>query len=426
MLIHDDCLNGIKTLAKESVDMIYLDPPFFTQKYQMARSSNGDVYGFSDIWDSRQSYLLFLKERLSEMRRVLKDTGSIFFHCDTSSSHYIRILLDEIFGEDNFRSEIIWTYKRWSNSKKGLLAGHQTIFFYSKSPDFKFHVIYGEYSPTTNLDQILQERERNAIGKSSYKRDKSGNTVMAKEKRGVPMSDVWDIPFLNPKAKERVGYPTQKPIELLQRILRISTDEDDLILDPFCGSGTALVAAKLMGRNFIGIDTSADAINLCQERISNPIKTESTLLKVGTIPYQTKTSDELAILSQFECDIVQRNKGIDAFLKKHYLGAPVAIKIQKQTESIQEAISLLSVAGLKKGCSYTILIRQNDDITLLDTAIPANMIVINSNRLEVEQILENRTAEPRGEIQHRSGRQTGTGEKTTSFQQEKTRLNPSF
>lgn len=390
MLIHDDCLNGIKTLAKETVDMVYLDPPFFTQKHQVSQDSNGNIYGFSDVWNSRQSYLLFLKERLWEMRRVLKDTGSIFLHCDTSSSHYIRMLLDEIFGEDNFRSEIIWTYKRWSNSKKGLLAGHQTIFFYSKSKNFKFNVIYGEYSPTTNLDQILQERERNAVGKASYKRDKNGNTIMAKEKRGVPMTDVWEIPFLNPKAKERVGYPTQKPVELLQRILRLSTDEGDLILDPFCGSGTTLVAAKLMMRKFVGIDTNADAIKLCRERLSNPIKTESTLLKVGVIPYQTKTPSELAILSQFECDIVQRNKGIDAFLKKYYLGAPVAIKIQKQTESLQEAISLLYTAGMKKRCSFTILIRQNAEMSLFDTTIPSNMIVIDSNRLEVEQNLESR------------------------------------
>ena len=385
MLIHDDCLNGIKTLAKETVDMIYLDPPFFTQKHQMSRGSNGDVYGFSDVWDSRQSYLLFLKERLSEMHRVLKDTGSIFLHCDTSSSHYIRILLDEIFGEDNFRSEIIWTYKRWSNSKKGLLAGHQTIFFYSKSPNFKFNVIYGEYSPTTNLDQILQERERNAVGKASYKRDKSGNIVMAKEKRGVPMSDVWDIPFLNPKARERVGYPTQKPVELLQRILRISTDEGDLILDPFCGSGTTLVAAKLMLRNFIGIDVNTDAIKLCQERLSNPIKTESTLLKVGVVPYQTKTTAELAILSQFECDIVQRNKGIDAFLKKHYLDAPVAIKIQKVNETPEQAIRLLSDAGAKRNCSFLVLILQKATDTNELKNVPSNMIILKSYELEFRQ-----------------------------------------
>lgn len=387
MLIHDDCLHGIKTLARESVDMVYLDPPFFTQRQQAAQDADGTTYSFSDIWDSRRSYLFFLKERLSEMHRVLKDTGSIFLHCDPSSSHYIRILLDEIFGEKNFRSEIIWAYKRWSNSKKGLMAGHQTIFFYSKSQNFKFHVVYGEYSPTTNLDQILQERERNTAGKASYKRDSEGNIIMAREKRGVPMADVWNIPFLNPKAKERVGYPTQKPIELLQRILRISTDEGDLVLDPFCGSGTTLVAAKLMRRSYIGIDTNADAIQLCQKRLSDPVKTESAFLKLGVTPYQTKTPSEMAILNQFECNIVQRNKGIDAFLRKHYLGAPVAVKIQKETESLQEAVTLLDRAAQKKQCSFTILIRQNDESSQCSVNIPPNMIVINSNSLETKKKL---------------------------------------
>ena len=110
MLIHGDCLNGIKTLTKETVDMVYLDPPFFTQKNQVSQDSNGTFYGFSDIWDSRQSYLSFIKERLLEMHRVLKSTGSIFLHCDTSSSHYIRMILDEVFGENNFRSEITINY----------------------------------------------------------------------------------------------------------------------------------------------------------------------------------------------------------------------------------------------------------------------------------------------------------------------------
>lgn len=199
------------------------------------------------------------------------------------------------------------------------------------------------------------------------------------------MSDVWDIPFLNPKARERVGYPTQKPVELLQRILRISTDEGDLILDPFCGSGTTLVAAKLMLRNFIGIDVNTDAIKLCQERLSNPIKTESTLLKVGVIPYQTKTTAELAILSQFECDIVQRNKGIDAFLKKHYLDAPVAIKIQKVNETPEQAIRLLSDAGAKRNCSFLVLILQKATDTNELKNVPSNMIILKSYELEFRQ-----------------------------------------
>lgn len=388
MLIHDDCLNGVKALTENTIDMIYLDPPFFTQKHQISQDCNGNVYGFSDVWDSRQSYLLFLRERLLEMHRVLKDTGSIFLHCDTSSSHYIRILLDEIFGEKNFRSEIIWTYRRWSNSQKGLLAGHQTIFFYSKSRDFKFNVIYGEYSPTTNLDQILQERERDSEGKVRYKRDKNGNVIMAREKRGVPMADVWDIPFLNPKAKERAGYPTQKPIELLQRILRISTDEGDLILDPFCGSGTTLVAAKLLQRNYIGIDTNPAAIELSIRRLELPFKTESALLKAGAQAFLSKSEKELSVLRQLDCDIVQRNKGIDAILKKYYLNAPVAVKVQKTNETAPQAMKLLSDAGRKRKCSFLVLILQKGADTSELKNAPSNMIILNSLELEVQQRID--------------------------------------
>ena len=248
-----------------------------------------------------------------------------------------------------------------------------------------FNVIYREYSPTTNVDQILQERERNAVGKASYKRDKSGNIVMAKEKRGVPMADVWDIPFLNPKARERIGYPTQKPVELMQRIIRISTDEGDLVLDPFCGSGTTLVAAKLLQRNYIGIDTNPSAIELCRKRLEVPSKTESMLLKIGSQAYLSKSEKELAILRQFNCDIVQRNRGIDAILKKHCLNAPIAIKIQKLDETVIQAIKLLSDAGAKRRCSFLVLILQKTaDINELKN-VPSNMIVLNSYELEVQQ-----------------------------------------
>ena len=215
MIYQDDCLTVLRAFSDMSIDMIYLDPPFYSQKKQTLSDSNGKKYEFSDVWNSRQDYLEYMRIRLIEMKRVLKDTGNIFLHCDTSAGHYLRVLLDEIFGEKNFRSEIIWAYKRWSNSKKGLLPNHQTIYYYSKSEHYKFNTLYTAYSPTTNIDQILQERERNADGKTIYKRDKNGEIVASKEKKGVPVSDVWDIPFLNPKAKERTGYPTQKPIELL-------------------------------------------------------------------------------------------------------------------------------------------------------------------------------------------------------------------
>lgn len=385
MLINDDCLKAVASLESASVDMVYLDPPYFTQKRQTLSDSNGNKYEFSDIWPSRKDYLHFIQERLVEIHRVLKETGTIFLHCDSTSAHYLRVLLDNVFGEDNFRSEIIWLYKRWSNSKKGLLPGHQTIFFYSKTKGYKFKTIYCDYSPTTNLDQILQERERNEMGKAVYRRDRAGNIVLGKEKQGVPLSDVWEIPFLNPKAKERTGYPTQKPVELLERIIEISTDEGDIILDPFCGSGTTLVAAKLLNRNYIGIDTNPSAIELCERRLQLPTKTESTLLKVGSKAYLTKTDKEMAILQQFECDIVQRNKGIDAILKKHYLNGPVAIKIQKNDETVAQAVKLLWEAGEKRNCSFLVLILQTQDTTDVRYSIPTNMIMLNSYELEMEE-----------------------------------------
>lgn len=388
MVIHGDCLDILKQIDSNSVDMIYLDPPFFTQKMQSLKDTQGTEYFFGDVWNSREKYLDYMKVRVYELKRVLKDTGSIFLHCDEKASHYLRIILDEIFGEENFRSEIIWTYKRWSNSKKGLLPGHQTIFFYSKTNNYKFNIIYTEYSPTTNIDQILQERVRDNRGKAIYKHDDNGEVILSKEKKGVPMSDVWEIPFLNPKAKERVGYPTQKPIELLERIVRISTDVGDTVLDPFCGSGTTMVAAELVNRKGIGIDISRDAVEISENRLKNPYKTESRLMKLGIESYKTKSDVDSAILNQLDCDVVQRNKGIDGFLKKYYKNAPVAVKIQKATESFSEAVELLKNAGKRKKCSATVLIRtQNDNLTR-HVDIPSNMIIIDDYKIQLEHELE--------------------------------------
>lgn len=387
MVICDDCLNVLKKTEDNTVDMVYLDPPFFSQKIQFMKDSNGIEYMFSDIWSTRNEYLAYMEIRIKEIKRVLKRTGSIFLHCDNSASHYLRIILDNVFGESNFRSEIIWTYKRWSNTKKGLLPGHQTIFFYSKTNDFKFNIIYNKYSPTTNIDQILQERVRNSQGKASYKYDQKGNIVIAKEKKGVPLSDVWEIPFLNPKARERTGYPTQKPIELLEKIIQISTDEGDFVLDPFCGSGTTLAAAKMLNRNFLGIDKNPSAIELCNRRLDAPVKTISRLLQVGIDAYKTKTDEELAILNTLECDVVQRNKGIDGFLKKFYLDAPVAVKIQKPYESFSEAVHLLHTAGKKKKCSFTVVVRTSEGFVDNEISIPSNMIVLEGLNLQLNSSL---------------------------------------
>ncbi|HNV51338.1 MAG TPA: site-specific DNA-methyltransferase, partial [Tenuifilaceae bacterium] len=289
-IIHGDCVKVMKYIESEKIDLIYFDPPFYTQKtHSLSNRENSKTYEFDDKFDSLNDYLNLIENVLIESKRVLKNSGSIFLHCDKNASHYIRTLLDKVFGYDNFQNEIIWTYKRWSNSKKGLLNSHQVIFFYSKSQDFTFNTIYTDYSATTNIDQILQERQRNNKGKTSYKKDEDGNIIICKEKKGVPLSDVWEIPFLNPKAKERVGYPTQKPVSLLNQIIKIASNEGDIVLDPFCGSGTTCVSAKLLDRKFIGIDRSIDAVNLTKSRLEKMVISESFLLKKGVEEYIEKS-----------------------------------------------------------------------------------------------------------------------------------------
>lgn len=243
---HGDCLDIMKGITDKSVNMIYLDPPFFSnKKHTLTSRDRENCYSFDDLWRGHKEYADFMLNRLVEAKRILKDTGVIFIHCDKSANHILRFVGEEVFGERNFLSEIIWYFKRWSNSAKNLTPNHQNILLFSKTENYKFNKVFTDYSETTNIDQILQKRSRDSHNKSVYARGDDGSIIASDEKKGVPLSDVWEIPFLNPKAKERTGYPTQKPILLLDRIIEISTDEGDLILDPFCGSGTTLVAADM-------------------------------------------------------------------------------------------------------------------------------------------------------------------------------------
>ena len=355
-ILQGNCTNVLKQIANESVNLVYLDPPFFTQKkHTLVDRESGKEHSFEDIYSSLEEYLNIVKTSLIECKRILRLDGSIFLHCDKTASHHLRLLLDMVFGLSNFRSEIVWSYKRWSNSKKGLLNSHQIIFFYSVSNNFKFNSLYTDYSATTNLDQILQERERDGLGKSVYKRSENGEIIQAKSKNGVPLSDVWEIPFLNPKAKERVNYPTQKPVLLLNQIIKIATDEGDLVVDPFCGSGTTCVSAKLLKRRFIGIDKSEDAVKLSEKRLLEMIVTDSQLLKKGEESYIEKTSTELNILSDIGAFPVHRNKAIDGFLK----ASMIPVRIQKKNETLEDSISKIEKYRIKGGHSSGIVVQTN-------------------------------------------------------------------
>lgn len=360
MLILGDCLVKLKEVKGNSIDLVYLDPPFFSQKMQSLKTRNNEKkYSFNDKWESIDSYKNYIKERLFECKRVLKKTGSIFLHCDRAASHYLRLSLDEVFGFDKFQSEIIWAYKRWSNAKKGLLNCHQVIYFYSKSDSFKFNKIFEAYSPTTNIDQIFQKRTRDINGKTKYKIKANGEFDLIEEKNGVLLSDVWEIPYLNPKANERVGYPTQKPVLLLERIINLVTDESDIVLDPFCGSGTTLVAAKLLNRKYVGIDMSSDALELSKDRLARPFKSDSNVFKLGKSSYMNQTVEVNNILEIIGATPVQRNKGIDGFLKINGATRPIPVKVQNKSETLDDAKNCLLQASKKNKFQLKVLVAFN-------------------------------------------------------------------
>ena len=387
-----DCLATVGGLADESVDLVYVDPPFFTQKtHSLVTRDRTTKFEFSDEWKSRLEYIGFLRVRLEQFRRVLRTTGSLFFHCDTNASHHIRCLLDEIFGEAMFRSEIIWHYRRWSNSQRNPLPSHQTIFFYSKSDAYQYHQIFDAYSPSTNVDQILQRRQRDEHGKSVYARDGEGNIVSDGHKKGVPIADVWDIPFLNPKARERVGYPTQKPILLLERIISLVTLPGDLVLDPFCGSGTTLVAAELLGRNSLGMDIAREAVQLATQRLKQPFKTSSELLRKGRESYVQSDEGALAFLHGVPIVPVQRNRGIDAILKTAPGESSILIRVQRRGESLMDAAELLHHAGQsKQPATLVLVVTDARQPSGLFNSLPPDVLLVNSTASELAERLVDR------------------------------------
>ncbi len=347
---HGDCLHVLEDIEPESADLIYVDPPFFTQSVRRLQTRDGArTYEFSDLWKGERHYSNFLYERLSKAYGRLKPTGSLFFHCDRTAAHLVRLVLEEIFGSASFRSEIIWAFRRWSNAKRGLLNSHHTIYFFSKGPRYKFFPKFVEYSPMTNVDQLMQRRERDDRGKIVYARGADGEIVNNGAKKGVPLGDVWEIPFLNPKAKERTGYPTQKPVRLLRRIIELTTEVGDMVLDPFCGSGTTLVAARTLGRSAIGIDVSADAVNLTRERLGRPVESDSVLAIDGGRACKTHDPEAAMHLAGVDYSPVHRNKGIDGILRKDVGGRAVLLRVQRDGESRDQAADALVKASNGKG-----------------------------------------------------------------------------
>ena len=310
-----DNLDILQGMNSNSIDLIYLDPPFNKNKtFSAPIGSSAEGASFSDVFREEDvkdewiqeikedydglykflnnikelssitnttrnkhylynyCYLCYMAIRLIEIRRILKDTGSIYLHCDPTMSHYLKILLDILFGEKNFRNEIVWGYSRPSAPKqKQLSRVHDIIFWHSKSDKWVF-----------NPNDIRQKYAKSSLDREGYIANTSkmtaGTPVELSKIGKFPESWIY-IPTLKGNANEYVGYPTQKPLALLERIIQASSNEGDIVLDPFCGCATTCIASEKLNRKWIGIDVSVKAYELVKERLKKEVANPDNLLQ---------------------------------------------------------------------------------------------------------------------------------------------------
>lgn len=240
-LFLEDNLELLKRLPDKCIDLIYCDILYNTGK---------KFNDYDDNLGTPQEAIEWYRPRLVEMKRVMKDTGSIYLQCDYRLVHYLKIEMDNIFGLNNFRNEIIWSYNWGGRPKDNFAKKHDNILYYTKTTDFYF-----------SGDDI----------RIPYKTDIKGrkNALVSKEKheKGQIPTNVWEIPILHTMGSERNGYSTQKPKSIAERIVKASSQKGDLVADFFCGSGTTCVVAKELGRNYIGCDIGEKAIKITKQRL---------------------------------------------------------------------------------------------------------------------------------------------------------------
>ena len=286
-LFHGDNLTFLRGMNSETVDLIATDPPFNKSRdFHATPDSLAAGAKFQDRWswerdvhqswvdqitddhpklmeaiesakeahsDGMGAFMCFMAVRLLEMRRLLKPTGSIYLHCDPTASHYLKAVMDAIFGAGNFRNEIVWCYQTGGASKRWFSKKHDLLLFYSKSSHYRF-----------NADQVRVRRSEKSLKRAQ---NPKGARISATDTTKLA-TDVWlDIPAMNPMAVERVGYPTQKPLALYEQIVRASSNEGDVVLDPFCGCATTCVSAERLDRQWVGIDIWDRAHEVVIQRI---------------------------------------------------------------------------------------------------------------------------------------------------------------
>ncbi|MGH7435851.1 MAG: DNA-methyltransferase [Polyangiaceae bacterium] len=269
-----DTLRWLEGSQAGTVALAYLDPPFFTNREHAAwlrkagappGSERRRVPAFDDRWEDISAWLDAMGGRLDAVRNLLAPHGSVIVHVDPKTSHYVKVLGDEIFGPEAFASEIVWRYRRWPSKTPNFQRVHDVLLRWRKDPgaSARFTQLYEPLAAST-LATWGKNKQR-AVFARDGRRSRSSST--SEPTQGVPMGDVWDIGVIAPIARERTGYPSQKPEALLERLLTALTHEGDLVLDPYGGSGTTLAVAHRLGRAFIGIDSSPVALDVARARL---------------------------------------------------------------------------------------------------------------------------------------------------------------
>ncbi len=301
-----DNLHILPDFPSESIDLIYIDPPFSSNKaYNIIWGNGYEKQAYDDRWDGKiEAYIEWMKKRIVELYRLLKPSGSFYLHCDYRTNAHFRLRCDEIFGENNFRNEIIWRYPQGIKaSSKKFLSNHDNILFYTKSDEYTFNKQINLYTE----NQLNRFNCMEDDGRKYYfdtRRGKNGEKKKVKvylKKKGTPVGNVWY--YNRVQGKERTGYPTQKPEVLLERIIKASSNEKDIVLDAFCGGGTTLVVAKRLKRKWIGIDISPRACRVMAEKIN---------YRLQNIVGMKYTNEQLDRLTNYEyqCWAVRRIGGI--------------------------------------------------------------------------------------------------------------------
>jgi site-specific DNA-methyltransferase (adenine-specific) len=276
-LVQGDNLTALVALLPElrgKATLAYLDPPFFTgrvhEKITRQRDRTGKILrdrspAFDDRWSDLSTYLASLRDRLAVIRECLAPHGSVVVHVDPRTSHYVKVLCDEVFGVAAFASEIVWRYRRWPSKTPNFQRVHDVLLRYVRDPGQKprFVQLFEPLAPSTQ--STWGSRKQRAVVGTDGRRERSSTTSVPSP--GAPLGDVWEIGIIAPVSKERTGYPTQKPEALLERVVLACTVAGDLVLDPYAGSATTLAVAARLGRRAVGIDESPVAIRVGQARL---------------------------------------------------------------------------------------------------------------------------------------------------------------